>query len=182
MGWDVVATDLPVIVDSVLERNIRNNSSVLPLDSGTAHARSLDWTVPPEEWSWDNPKVIGCAMPSPSPTPPGEEKDLLGPPFDLIITADTVFSPALTTPLLRTLKAMCDYSVTAGTKAPPIYLCLERRDPLLVDQVLADAAKIWTVKRVPHNKLSHAMQKSGLEWDKSEWEDVEIWTFTQLRY
>ena len=47
--------------------------------------------------------------------------------------------------------------------------------------MLADAAKDWTVKRVPHSKLSHAMEKGGLSWEKSEWEDVEVWTFTHLR-
>lgn len=184
MGWDVVATDTPQIVDAVLARNITNNVANLPSGSGTVQARALDWTVPPEQWTWDNPRAIACAEGA-LPTQTGEGTSVpLGPPFDLIITADTIYSPALAGPLLRTLKSLCRQSITQGTKSsrtPPIYLCLERRDPVLVDQVLADAAKDWTVKRVPHGKLSHAMEKGGVSWEKSEWEDVEVWTFTHLR-
>ena len=195
MGWDVVATDTPQIVDAVLRRNIAHNIAELPPGSGTVQARALDWTVPPEQWTWDNPRSIASCAETEANTASqtasvgsasegGGEHTLLGPPFDLIITADTIYSPALTGPLLRTLKALCQQSIAQGTKSsrtPPIYLCLERRDPALVDQVLADAAKDWTVKRVPHSKLSHAMEKGGLSWEKSEWEDVEVWTFTHLR-
>ncbi|KAJ3555120.1 hypothetical protein NM688_g2751 [Phlebia brevispora] len=183
MGWDVVATDLPVIVDAVLARNIATNLPELPPDSGAIQVRALDWTVAPEDWTWNAAKVIasadGTAAPSDSPS---EGTSLLAPPFDLIITADTVYSTELAIPLLRTLHALSEQSITAslkGIRAPPIYLCLERRDPILVDQTLAEAAKLWTVKRVPHGKLTHAIEKGGLQWDKAEWEDVEIWTFAQ---
>lgn len=180
LGWDVVATDLPEIIDTVLARNIANNIAALPPDSGTIQVRALDWTVLPDLWSWDNARAIASATGIPSPLP-AEGTTLLAPPFDLIITADTIYNSALTGPLLRSLRALSEQSVRSCTKVsrpPPIYLCLERRDPVLVDQALSDAAKLWSVKRISFNKLSHAMEKGGLSWDKSDWDDVEVWAFS----
>ena len=188
MGWDVVATDLPEVIDTVLAPNIRNNLSALPPEGGIIQVRALDWTVDPNEWSWNDPGAIALVQPSPSslPSSPTDDTSLLGPPFDLIVTADTIYSSELVAPLLRTLKALCSLSTTTAfgktgaQRAPPIYLCVERRDPVLVDQVLSEAAKTWVVKRVPNNKLRQAMEKGGLSWDKSDWEDVEVWTFTHM--
>lgn len=182
MGWDVVATDLPAVIDTVLARNVANNNSALPSDSGTIQVRALDWAVPAEQWLWDNDKIIASTDDIPAASPSSDDTTLLRPPFDLIVTADTVYSTELVHPLLQTLQALCKQSAVTspkGTREPPVHLCLERRDPVLVDYVLAEAAKSWTVKRVPHGKLTRAIEKGGHLWEQSQWEDVEIWTFTQ---
>jgi len=104
---------------------------------------------------------------------------LLQPPFDLIISADTVYSPDLVQPMLRTLHALCVVSSSASAARPPqIILCVERRDPVLLDSLLADAKENWkfTVERIPHKKLVKVVEKSS-HWDRSDWEGVELWKF-----
>ena len=151
----------------------------MPPDSGIVQVRALDWTVPAANWSWDNSAVIasGDGVPASS-----DDTTLLAPPFDLILTADTIYSTDLVKPLLHTLRTLCELSAVTSPKGtrrrPPVYLCLERRDPTLVDYVLAEAAKTWTVKQIPHKKLAHSLEKGGLMWEKTEWADVEVWTFT----
>ena len=100
MGGDVLATDSACILDSVLGRNILANSSVLS-PSATVQARELDWTVPSTAWSWSNPHSIT----NPSGCHSRSSTDLLTPPFDIIFTADTVYSPHLVQPLLDTATA-----------------------------------------------------------------------------
>ena len=198
LGYDVLATDLPTVISSVLSHNINNNVNVnLPSGSGSIQVRALDWTVTPEKWTWSDEECITRPeqqqrLPSPRDAEKSEPKDigegslntsqignkdrptltsgssapsrsserelktikpslleglssaretepvehittatnqcdeerehlvddryshpdsgipdLLGPPFDLIITADTVYNPSLTTPLLRTIKHLC---------------------------------------------------------------------------
>lgn len=179
LGWDVVATDVPLVVDTVLTRNINKNTPIMPPDSGIIQVRVLDWTVPAANWTWDNNAVIasGDGIPASS-----DDSTLLAPPFDLILTADTIYSTDLVKPLLHTLRTLCEISTVNSPKGakriPPVYLCLERRDPTLVEYVLAEAAKTWTVKQISHKKLAHSLEKGGLMWEKTEWADVEVWTFT----
>ncbi|KAF8078029.1 hypothetical protein FPV67DRAFT_1557450 [Lyophyllum atratum] len=162
LGWDVVATDIPHVISSVLADNIENNLQRLPAASGTINVRELDWNILPDHWTWDNAAVIA------SQSPPSSDNNsaLLSPPFDVICSADTVYTPAL------------PHLVSA--RAPPVYLCIERRDPALVDRVLADAHNTWgfNVERIPHRKLTKVMDKAGIKWPKEEWEGVEIWKFT----
>ncbi|KAK0459640.1 putative methyltransferase-domain-containing protein [Desarmillaria tabescens] len=151
LGWAVVATDLPTITTTILPRNISTN---VPLLSGEISIRQLDWTVQPDQWH--DPLITSS--------------------FDLIITADTVYTPHLVQPLLRTLHALA----SGSSRPPPIFLCLERRDPALVDRVLLEARSHWGFKteQIPYRKISKALDKSGLKWAKEDWEGVEIWKFT----
>lgn len=128
--------------------------------------------VEPGQWSWADTKSV--SSPSLSKDPPID--DLLGPPFDLIVTSDTVYIPQLAQPLLRTVHALASHS-SAGGKSPLILLCFERRDPLLIDRTLNDARLLWGFKpeRVSHKKLTQAMDKAGLRWDKEDWDGVEMW-------
>ncbi|KAF9483914.1 hypothetical protein BDN70DRAFT_798899 [Pholiota conissans] len=162
LGWDVLATDIPHVISSVLAKNISHNLSALPLDSGIVQIRELDWSVPPEKWMWDHDHVIASHS---------------EPPFDIIISADTVYSLDLIEPMLRTLHALSTLSLSAS-RYPPILLCIERRDPALVDRLLTDAKELWSfsVERIPHKKLAKAVEK-GSQWDKSDWEGVELWKF-----
>ena len=60
MGFDVLATDLPDVVSSVLAQNVARNSGSLPPDCGAVQVRILDWTVAPEQWVWDDAAAIAC--------------------------------------------------------------------------------------------------------------------------
>lgn len=125
--------------------------------------------VKSEHWSWADAKSVSS---------PSLAKDsvLLEPPFDLIVTSDTIYIPQLAQPLLRTIHALASLS-SGGGKPPLILLCFERRDPSLIDHTLNDAHKIWGLKpeRIPHKKLVQAIGKAGLEWDKEDWDGVELW-------
>lgn len=185
MGWDVLATDLPDVIASVLSANITNNLHNLPPQCGTIQVRALDWTVPPSEWTWDNETVIASHS-ARAVQGSSEARDiLLTPPFDLIITADTVYSPALVQPLLRTLMHVCLLSRShdtgvPGTRKLSVYICIERRDPALTEDFLASAKEMFSLSRVPHRKLADAMEGSGLRWAKDDWEGMEIWSFTPI--
>ncbi|KAH9484221.1 hypothetical protein JR316_0003701 [Psilocybe cubensis] len=174
LGWDVLATDISHVISSVLEKNIKNNLPALPMGSGLIQMRELDWSVPPDKWTWDHELAVA----SPSALPPaGGSSALLRPPFDLIFSADTVYATELVEPMLRTLHALSTMSASmSGHHFPPILLCIERRDPQLVDSLLASAKDKWnfSVERIPHKKIVKAVEK-GVQWDRAEWEDVEIW-------
>ena len=128
--------------------------------------------VEPEHWSWAGEKSV--SSPSLPKDPPTDNP--IGPPFDLIMTSDTVYIPRLAQPLLRTIHALASLS-SAGGRCPLILLCFERRDPLLIDRTLNDARQLWGFRpeRVPHKKLVQAMDKAGLKWDKEDWDGVELW-------
>lgn len=181
LGWDVLATDIPPVISTVLATNIQNNLSP---SSGLIQIRELDWTVPPHDWIWDNDKAISSQHTS-SPSQLSNSINLLNPPYDLICAADTVYVPSLVQPLLRTLHALCKLSVTAsaGSRSPPIYICIERRDPALVDSLLSEARTTWgfLVVRIPHRRLVKAMEKGRVAWAKEEWEGIEIWKMTLPR-
>lgn len=170
LGWDVLATDTKNIVDSVLNSNIqRNLTSLYP---SSIETRELDWTVPPEQWTWDNSLSITRARQDES-----EYSSTLRPPFDLIISADTVYTHELITPLLRTAHALSVASHALSQRYPFVLFCVERRDPHLVDALFDEARATWnfSVDRVPKTKLAKSLDKAGLKWDRSDWEDVEIW-------
>lgn len=186
IGWDVLATDIPNVISTVLSQNIKRNAAVLPADSGSIEIRELDWTVPPAKWSWDNDTFIAsCSTEAASDLKPSSFRldsiiQTIGPPFDLIVSSDTIYSPELVQPLLRTLYALCGAS--SAPRCPPIYLCIERRDPALIDRTLAEAKSIWgfNVVRIPRRKVAKAMDKGGVKWDPEDWAGVEIWKFTLL--
>ncbi|KAI0737668.1 hypothetical protein BC629DRAFT_1687283 [Irpex lacteus] len=176
LGWDVFATDLPAVVDSVLLQNIATNLPNLPAGSGTIEVRILDWNVPPVEWIWQDNRVIGSETRKPSEY----NAPQLAPAFDLIISADTVYSPSLVAPLLRTIDHLS--TLTSGdeatrTQQPAIFVCLERRDPIVIEQLLDEAKKTYTVEQVPERTMLQAMEKNGLAWIKDDWDGLEIWSF-----
>ncbi|KAI0273693.1 hypothetical protein BC834DRAFT_840527 [Gloeopeniophorella convolvens] len=176
LGWDVLATDTTHIISSVLSPNIASNRSRLPSGDGLIQIRELDWLVPPQSWDWSNPVAVASSSPLTSAavaTPiPGVT---LQPPFDLIISADTLYASELVQPLLRTLHAAATTSSSSGS--PPIYLCIERRDSAVIDLALSEAETTWgfAVSRIPHRRISKAIEKGGLTWSKEDWSGVEIW-------
>lgn len=166
LGWDVLATDTRVVLSSVLKHNINTNRPNLPKNSGIIQAQELDWTVEPDNWIWSS------TVASHEPHNLVAQSRTLCPPFDLILTADTLYSPDLIAPLLRTL-----YFLSAPPSRPPIYLILERRDASLADDALQQAREVWSfsVQRVPDKKVAKGMAKAGCKWDRVEWMGVEIW-------
>lgn len=174
LGWDVVATDLSDVISSVLSSNIARNLPHLPCDSGDIHVRVLDWTVPPERWVWDNNKCIASSADNSASA--HEVSNPATPPFDLIISSDTVYTAEIAAPLLRTLHTLSISSIVSF-RPPPIYLCVERRDSTLIDSTLTEAKDKWgfQVDRVPQKKIARAMEKGGLKWDREDWDGVEIW-------
>lgn len=175
LGWDVLATDIPHVISSVLEKNIIHNLSALPIGSGTIQFRELDWSVLPEDWTWNHESVV--ASHADHPVSADESLALLRPPFDLIISADTVYSVELVEPMLRTLHALSTLSASpTGSHFPAILLCIERRDPALVDRLLATAKEKWQfqIERIPHKKVVKAVEKEA-KWNKVDWDDVELW-------
>ncbi|GAA5934017.1 hypothetical protein JCM1841_002051 [Sporobolomyces salmonicolor] len=185
MGYDVLATDLDFIVDGVLRQNIEANERTLAVNGvGEAKLRAkvLDWFEAPEDRRWHEE---GDGL-----------EDFLWPPFDMVVTADTVYDPALCQPLLRTLQALSTPSLTASTPSPSaspppptrsasytpptIYLALEARDPALVAAFLESASADWDFKcsRIDHTKLKKLVEcKEGmLGWEDEEvWEGIQLW-------
>lgn len=174
LGWDVLATDTAHTISSVLSPNIASNYPRLSCNGGTIQTRELDWLVPPESWDWTNPAAVASANPGPytltSVTRANEA--ILQPPFDLIISSDTIYTAELVQPLLRAL-----HTAVTASGSPPVYLCIERRDSAVVNRALSEAEGIWgfTVSRVGHRKVSKAMEKGSLNWKKEDWDGVEIW-------
>jgi len=209
LGYDVLATDIPAVVRAVLSQNIQANTVHMSSSGcGTVQVRELDWSVPPSEWTWSDAKAIAATAetnlnPKIKLTPPPQANapptstvtralasesggdggnDPICPPFDLIISADTIYDPVLSSYLLRTIHALVTLSVSSSPRnvVPPVYLCLERRDPSLVDQTLKQAEEIWNFKvgSVPKKSLVKAMEKGGVKWEDHDWEDVEVWKLT----
>ncbi|KAF8522239.1 hypothetical protein BU17DRAFT_44747 [Hysterangium stoloniferum] len=166
LGWDIIATDTRAVLSSVLQNNIDANKANLPSGSGIIETRELDWTVEPENWTWSHPSIIASHDHRRE-----SDSESLSPLFDLILTADTIYKTELIVPLMRSLH------VLSTTSNPPIYLALERRDPILIDNALQLAQGMWSfsAQRVSCKKISKAMLKAGCKWDKGEWEGVEIW-------
>jgi hypothetical protein len=145
--------------------------------------KELDWTVSPEQWKWHHPTTVtsvdkgpdidqGISFDSTEDSTVQHQK----PPFDLIVTTDTLYHTALVTPLLRSLKHLVTSS-TVGRSAPRCLVALERRDPPLITAALNEARDSWDFKceRVPQRKIVRAMERAEMRWKKEDWEGVEIW-------
>lgn len=169
------------VISTVLSRNIAFNVPNLPPTAGNIQVKELDWTVSPGRWVWDHPSVIASGLSSPLAA---NHKPLLSP-FNLIITADTVYDPSLIEPLLRTLHGLATMSIAASatSRIPPVLVCLERRDPALVDRMLSEAHDVWgfDTERIPHRKLAKALERGAGKWDKEDWDGVELWKLRLVR-
>lgn len=192
LGYDVLATDLPGIISSVLLPNIQNNARLHNLP-GTVQVRALDWTISPSEWNWDDGTFIAptsnCGYVSSC-----NRNTNLRPPFDLIVSSDTVYNPSLTTPLLRTIHHLLH--LTSGRQSsskpsrkksknpfPPVLLALEARDPEQIASFFQIARNDWELggKRVPIPRVRRAMGRSGLgDWKSEDWDGVEVWELSVI--
>ncbi|KAF9227545.1 hypothetical protein BS17DRAFT_793242 [Gyrodon lividus] len=178
LGYDVLATDTTHVCDSVLRRNIAANLQHLPTNAGSIQVRVLDWNIDSDRWQWNDPTRI-----TPDGDPlikGGTTKDLLVPPFDLIISSDTLYDASLTDPFFRTVRALsalclsgCQTQTSTPPKPPLIILALERRDPQLINRALSRAPVSLT--RVPTKKIRKVLKRAGMLWDAVDWDGVEVW-------
>ena len=166
-----------------MTRNTRSLGLGLP---GSVQVRILDWTIPPEDWTWDSPNAIaGSTVSTPDKQGVSEcaSEETLKPPFDLIVTSDTVYNAALTTPLLRTLHHILQLSQPTPPKRlkhafPPMYVALENRDPEHTSAFFKEAQDKWSLvsKRIPSARVRRGMSRSSLgEWRSEDWNGVQIW-------
>ncbi|KAI9510856.1 hypothetical protein F5148DRAFT_1175497 [Russula earlei] len=170
--WDVLATDTAHTICSVLAPNIASNHPTSSRNDAIIQVRELDWLVPPESWDWGNPVAVASSKPCLSANLTRVCNPVLQPPFDLIVSSDTIYAVELVQPLLRAI-----HTAVIASGSPPVYLGIERRDSAVIDRALSEAEDVWgfTVTRVGHRSVSKAMKKGGLKWKKEDWDGVEIW-------
>jgi protein N-lysine methyltransferase METTL21D len=194
MGWDVCTTDVEPVVSTVLRPNIemnkRDSERGGKKDDHVLECKELDWTVPPQQWDWANPEAISRQQGGTIILPTAEiqqsdglftPRKRLGPPFDLIVTADTLYTPALVTPLLQSLHHLARLSIIGDAKhSCVIYVAVERRDPGLMDRAFQECSNPpwgFKIERVRPIKIRKALEKAKVPWvrERGAWEGVEIW-------
>jgi predicted nicotinamide N-methyase len=147
-GYEVIATDIPEVIESVLGPNVDEGLKHLE-QSGGIEVIPLDW------------ETVSSSRELPV--------SLKGKKIDIITTTDTLYAPHLLEPLLVTLRLLS----TSPTQ-PMIYVGLERRDPGLIDGALEKARDMGlSLNRVDKGKIDRLMEDDG--WEIGEWDDVEIW-------
>ncbi|KAK9894515.1 hypothetical protein P389DRAFT_197804 [Cystobasidium minutum MCA 4210] len=152
-GYDTVATDIPILTEGILSRNIQANKKQLAYipSSGSIECHALDWMTSPEDW----------------PVPLREES------FDLIFSSDSIYQAALVQPLLRTIHALCLQSCapapcsTSNTplqapsspaRSPDIYIAYEHRDDAQYTSFTSQAEEMgFKIKIVPKGKIAKAV-------------------------
>ena len=143
----MIATDIPQVIESVLQRNINDGLAVI--EEGGIEVIPVDWT-----------QVLSNGLPI----------LLKGRKIDIITTSDTFYAPHLLVPLLETLHAV---SLESSTQ-PVIYVGLERRDPGLIDRAMEEARAMGLkLNRIDGGRVEKLMIDAG--WEVEEWDDVEIW-------
>ncbi|KAL4068029.1 hypothetical protein V8B97DRAFT_1915192 [Scleroderma yunnanense] len=177
LGYEVLATDTSHVCNSILRRNISTNLRHLPDSAGPVQVRVLDWHVPSDAWNWHDPLQIASHARSSEVSRVVPDEGILRPPFDLILSSDTLYDASLIDPFFSTLKSLClqgrDSTSSTPPKYPLVILALERRDPELISTALARAPIQLT--RVPVKKLRKALERVGIQWRVTDWDGVEIW-------
>jgi predicted nicotinamide N-methyase len=111
LGWDVTSTDVSELVSGILQQNIEDPRNTT---ARTITVQELDWIAPPLQQ-----EVI----------------------YDLIITADTIYSPPLVVPLLNTIR-------TYASAKTVVLVALEVRDEALIRGALEKAVRQgWSGRR-----------------------------------
>lgn len=180
LGWQVTATDIPPVLDSVLEPNVEAGLYKLA-NEGMAQRDQiqvceLDWMVPPEQLHWHS------RLGFPSTREHGEDAAAVEASnsdqhYHLILTADTIYEPSLVRPLLSTISHL--YRRQGDESKPTVLLALERRDPAHVTEALRVAKDDFALpfKQVPHKRVRKIFDTlgDGTTWSRADWDGVEIW-------
>lgn len=177
-GFDVLATDVPSIANTLLASNLSRNSSLVDVGASAPilEARPLDWFAEPSTWTWDQPSVTPLDSISPSQD---ALSTILSPPFDLIVTTDSIYHPTLSQPLLRTLTALTKLC----PPSTPVFVALEVRDPVLIAAFFDSARTEWGFKcaMVEEERLKMIVRRRLPEWEDEDWEGVQVWRLTRKK-
>lgn len=171
MGADVLATDVDPPLSGVLLPNIEAHKQQLQ-GHGTAVGRKLDWCETPLDDEAAAKALSELAL-----------QAGVAPPWDLIVTTDTLYHSDLIDPLFRTILALVRASRAAqageAEADPAILVALERRDSALIDTALQRAAEHgFALSQVPLRTLRKAVdQHLGATWPREDWAGVEVWEF-----
>lgn len=178
LGWEVVATDIPPVLDTVLRPNIESGLYQL-INAGAAtadqaHVCELDWTIPPQDWRWPPPLGYPTTSQLPASLPAAA---IPHPPrFDLIVTADTIYEPSLVHPLLSTIAHLYQRQ---GQSRPTVLLALERRDPSHITEALRIADEQYSLpfKQISSKRIRKIFDSlgDGATWSRDDWDGVEMW-------
>ncbi|PWY98723.1 hypothetical protein BCV70DRAFT_201516 [Testicularia cyperi] len=180
LGWSVLATDIPPVLDTVLRPNVEEgayqlvNTAQISADQLAVH--ELDWTTKPNLWHWDQagPCTVAPATQSSNDNPDAGtvEHD-----FELILTADTVYEPSLVRPLVSIISHL--YRTRSGSSKPTVLLALERRDSNHIDGALQVASDDFGLdfKQIPAKRVRKIFDTlgEGATWSRQDWDGVEIW-------
>ncbi|TIA99932.1 hypothetical protein E3P96_02770 [Wallemia ichthyophaga] len=164
---EVLLTDVSKVVDRVLLRNVKSN------DYSNTQVGVLDWSTEPEAIDW---KAIRCFIRISDMQWLTERRQIdrgehvLRPPFDLIVTTDTLYERTLTPQLLKHISYHLNQS--GHSKA---LIGLERRDSALIDEALSMITGMGLkLQQIPQQSLSKAVR------DEYGWQDDEIWSGCEL--
>ncbi|KAK1926481.1 hypothetical protein DB88DRAFT_435470 [Papiliotrema laurentii] len=161
LGYDVVSTDIPPVLETVLRPNVMVGLDVLRRSTAqtpVVQVCELDWTTTTAHT-----------------VTPGADLDLS---VDMIITSDTIYHPDLLPHLFRTIACISRSSLDNPQRSTPptVYLCLERRDSRMVDTALSRAAEFGLhLKRVGHGRVAKCVEKTGWGWAEEDWQGVEVY-------
>lgn len=177
LGWQVTATDIPPVLDSVLRPNVRAGLYQL-VNTGLAvadqiHVAELDWMAAPGRWLW-HPQFGFPSTKEHTNTP--DTNIAAETHFDLILTADTIYEPSLIRPLFSTIAHLC---TRQADSRPTVLLALERRDPAHITEALSIAQEEYSLnfKQIPVKRVRKIFDTlgDGATWSRDDWDGVEIW-------
>lgn len=182
LGYDTLATDVDAIAHGVLAQNVTQNADRVTTKGGRGRIRAaaLDWfTFDRDTWRWPS---SGDDEDDHQDGEDAADSDRGRQLVDLITTADTVYDPSLSEPLLRTLHGLSLLSSSSsGHSPPPIYLALEARDPALIAsffQLASSSTFGFKCSRIDPNRIKKLVENENgtLAWqDEADWEGVELW-------
>ena len=75
------------------------------------------------------------------------------------------------------MHSLSTQSYALSGRHPVVLLCVERRDPLLVDGLIQEAKEQWNfeIDRIPRTKIAKCIEKAGVKWDRDDWDGIELW-------
>lgn len=154
-GWHVEATDLPYVAHGILADNVRAHEAV----TDQIEVAELDWLAE------DQVDARSSA-----------------PPYDLVLSADTLYTPRLVSGLWHTFARELARGRGSEDRGGFGLVALERRDSAFIDESLAVAIREQGLEltRVDDAKLEEAVQRS-LGWTKELWDGIEVWEVRRMR-
>lgn len=170
LGLDTVVTDLPSVVDSVLQPNAENNMDTIkdwwhrrieqssyqhtrmPMDDPKLRVEPLDWVRFCSSLDGDEANKNYC--------------DWVQAPYNYILAADCIYCIELVPTLLRCCQHLASHTTT-------ILVALEHRDDIVVNNFVSTAKAMgFDTRAVPKRMLNSKVVGH---------EDIEIWKLKKKR-